>query len=72
MGWFKNDDGLRLDVLNKYSYKKVSALWIPSHPFKSRAKCFMFGIGEVGAAYIIINGVSAREERKTIVLTGVK
>ncbi len=31
----------------------------------------MFSLVEIGAAYIIINGVSAREERKTIVLTGV-
>ncbi len=32
----------------------------------------MFGLGEVRAVYIIMDGVNAREERKTIVLTGVK
>ncbi len=31
----------------------------------------MFSLVEIGAAYIIINRVSAREERKTIVLTRV-
>ncbi len=45
-------------------YEKLGLLGSPQPPLKRGAKCFMFSLGEVEAAYIIIDGVSAGEKRK--------
>ncbi|OHY35593.1 hypothetical protein CENA302_00880 [Cylindrospermopsis raciborskii CENA302] len=53
-----------------FSLGEVRAAWIPPTPLKRGARCFMFSLGEVRATYTMMDGVSAREERKNYSFNG--